>query len=168
MNERWYISSKSNENEEKRNIYSSLLLLFFYRSTSFFFQLNRKINVGKIICNSILCPAIQTRVCNRHIIEAWTAFVMWSSNVCYLFFSIKIPFITYVWLLSNTHIWNKRMKSQNPDCLNISKGTEGKEKTLMIYYSSFIYTTGIDCIGRMLMIVRSFFFRWLVLINCSV
>jgi hypothetical protein len=48
------------------------------------------------------------------------------------------------------------MKSQNPDCLNISKGTEEKEKTLMIYYSSFIYTTGIDCIGRMLMIVRSF------------
>lgn len=26
----------------------------------------------------------------------------------------------------------------------------------MIYYSSFIYTTDIDCIGRMLMIVRSF------------
>jgi len=26
----------------------------------------------------------------------------------------------------------------------------------MIYYSSFIYTTGIDCIGRMLMIVRNF------------
>ncbi len=103
-----------------------------------------------------MCPAIQTRVCNRHIIEAWTAFVMWSSNVCYLFFPIKIPFITYVWLLPNTHIWSKRMKSQNPDCLNISKGTEEKEKTLMIYYSSFIYTTGIDCIGRMLMIVRSF------------
>jgi hypothetical protein len=49
------------------------------------------------------------------------------------------------------------MKNQKPDCLNISKGIEGNRKILMIYYSSFIYTTDIDCTGRVLIIVAHFF-----------
>jgi hypothetical protein len=77
---------------------------------------------------------------------------MWISNICYLFFSIKISVITQMRLLPN--IRNKRMKSQNPDCLNISKRIEKKKKkTLMIYYSFSIYTTDIDRIGRVMMIV---------------
>jgi hypothetical protein len=48
------------------------------------------------------------------------------------------------------------MKNQKPYCLDISKGIEGKEKMLMIYFSSFIYTTDIDYTGRVLIIVGSF------------
>ena len=45
---------------------NNIVLLFF----SSRFQLNRKTNLDKIICNSIVCPAIETHVCNRYIIEA--------------------------------------------------------------------------------------------------
>ena len=55
-------------------------------------------------------------------------------------------------LLPNTSIQSKRMESQNPDCLDINRGTE-RNKTLMIYYSFSIYTTDINRTGRVLMIV---------------
>ena len=124
----------------------------------------KRLNVSKIICNLILCPAIQTRACNRHFIEAWTAFVMWSSNVCYLFFPIKIPFISHLCEYCLIHIFQIKTNSKlsrNPDCFNISKGITRNRKARRHWWSiillSFIYTTDIDCTqGRMLMIVHSF------------
>ena len=64
------ISHANRRRMRKSVTYLSLLFLSRCIVLLFFIRLNLNINVSKMICNSILCPAIQTRVCNRHIIEA--------------------------------------------------------------------------------------------------